>query len=181
MTQSVIGPALAPALHAAYPARVTETSDLPTGFPPVLDLPMVWAGAQFVDQSEYIHTLSESDLQEAESALQQFKGTTRLSMGGGSDPVANTKIALGLDGDLVSRDNFPLPNLGLRLDKIRRDVYDGKGFGVVRGLDPQKYCVEDLTVLHLGIQSYIATRHGRQDKKGNMLGQFVLCSRWFRC
>lgn len=77
---------------------------------------------------------------------------------------------LGLDGDLVSRDNFPLPTLGPRLDGISRDVHNGKGFGVIRGLDPQKYSVEDLTVIHLGIQSYIASRHGRQDKRGNMLG-----------
>lgn len=27
--------------------------------------------------------------------------------------------------------------------------------------------------MHLGIQSYIANRHGRQDKKGNMLGMLV--------
>lgn len=89
------------------------------------------------------------------------------------------QTALGLDGDLVNRDNFPLPTLGLRLDKIRRDVHDGKGFGAIRGLDPQKYSIEDLTILHLGMQSYIANRHGRQDKKGNMLGMFgFLATGW---
>ncbi|KAL2685438.1 hypothetical protein Neosp_006536 [[Neocosmospora] mangrovei] len=115
---------------------------------------MAWTGNQFADESDYIHTLSESDLQEAENALRVFK-------------------ALGLDGDLVSRDNFPLPTLGPRLDEIRRDVHDGKGFGVIRGLDPLKYSIEDLTVMYLGIQSYIANRHGRQDRKGNMLVHIV--------
>jgi hypothetical protein len=89
------------------------------------------------------------------------------------DQHANPKAALGLDGDLVSRDNFPLPTLGPRLDEIRRDVHDGKGFGVIRGLDPHKYSIEDLTVMYLGIQSYIANRHGRQDRKGNMLGLYL--------
>ncbi|KAH7022997.1 hypothetical protein EDB80DRAFT_878505 [Ilyonectria destructans] len=141
---------------AACPVRVAQApAGLPDGFPRVVDLPMAWTGAQFVDhESDYIHTLSESDLQEAEKALTHFK-------------------ALGLDGDLVARDNFPLPTLGPRLDQIRRDVHEGKGFGVIRGLDPQKYSVEDLTVLYLGIQSYIANRHGRQDKKGNMLVHIV--------
>lgn len=74
MAQSIIGPALAPNLQAAQPVRVTEAPDLPTDFPEVLDLPMAWMGAQFVDQAEYIHTLSESDLQEAQIALEHFKG-----------------------------------------------------------------------------------------------------------
>lgn len=87
--------------------------------------------------------------------------------------MSNPKTALGLDGDLVSKDNFPLPILGPRLDEIRRDVYNGKGFGVIRGLNPDKYSVEDLSILYLGIQSYIANRLGRQDKKGNMMGSYL--------
>jgi hypothetical protein len=63
--------------------------------------------------------------------------------------------------------------LGPLLDRVRQDVHQGKGFGVIRGLDPQKYSVEDLTVLYLGIQSYIASCHGRQDRKGNMLVHIV--------
>lgn len=31
-------------------------------------------------------------------------------------------------------------------------------------------------MLYLGIQSYIANRHGRQDRKGNMLGTFLKLS-----
>lgn len=49
-------------------------------------------------------------------------------------------------------------------------MYDGKGFCVVRGIDPNAYAVEDLTLVYLGVQSYIADQRGRQDKRGNMLG-----------
>lgn len=87
--------------------------------------------------------------------------------------ATNIAIALALDGDLVNRDNFPLPNLGAKLENIRMDLHQGRGFGLVRGLNPKKYSVEDLTVLQLGIQSYIANKFGRQDKKGNMLGKSV--------
>lgn len=86
-------------------------------------------------------------------------------------PRLTSSTALGLDGDLVTKDNFPLPNLGPKLDAIRQDLHHGKGFGVIRGLDPRKYSVEDLTMIHLGIQVYIANRQGRQDSKGNMLGE----------
>ncbi|KAJ3470743.1 hypothetical protein MRS44_000842 [Fusarium solani] len=162
MASSIAGPiiGLAPVVGPSFAAagcanRVADApAGLPEGWPRILDEAMAWTGNQFADESDYIHTLSESDLQEAENALRVFK-------------------ALGLDGDLVSRDNFPLPTLGPRLDEIRRDVHDGKGFGVIRGLDPHKYSIEDLTVMYLGIQSYIANRHGRQDRKGNMLVHIV--------
>lgn len=88
-------------------------------------------------------------------------------------PLANIVTALGLDGDLVNRDNFPLPTVSTKLDKIRMDLHHGRGFGLVRGLNPKKYSVEDLTVLQLGIQCYIASNFGRQDKKGNMLGKSI--------
>ncbi|KAH6898592.1 hypothetical protein B0T10DRAFT_578395 [Thelonectria olida] len=141
---------------AGCAVRVADApAGLPDGFPRLLDVPMAWTGAQLVGhESDYIHSLTETDRHEAENALRHFK-------------------ALGLDGDLVCKDNFPLPTLGPRLDTIRRDVYNGKGFGVIRGLDPQKYSVEDLSILYLGIQSYIANRLGRQDKKGNMMVHIV--------
>ncbi|KAJ4271888.1 hypothetical protein NW762_000597 [Fusarium torreyae] len=155
---SIIGPSPTVELALAAAGCVSRVADapagVPEGWPEILAESMAWTGGQFTDESDYIHTLSESDLHEAENALRVFK-------------------ALGLDGDCVSRDNFPLPTLGPRLDRIRRDVYGGKGFGVIRGLNPQKYSVEDLTVLYLGIQSYIANHHGRQDRKGNMLVHIV--------
>ncbi|SPJ72177.1 related to TfdA family oxidoreductase [Fusarium torulosum] len=154
----IIGSSFAVGLAPAAAGCVSRVADVPAGVPEgwakFLPQSMAWSGSQFTDQSDFIHTLSEAEKQEANDALQAFK-------------------ALELDGDCVSRDNFPLPTLGPRLDLIRRDVHQGKGFGVIRGLDTKKYSPEDLTVLYLGLQSYIANRHGRQDRKGNMLVHIV--------
>ncbi|RCI14707.1 hypothetical protein L249_6868 [Ophiocordyceps polyrhachis-furcata BCC 54312] len=76
---------------------------------------------------------------------------------------------LGLDAPHISRHNFRLPTLGPRLKALGREVYDGRGFGLVRGLDRSKYLTVDLTMLFLGIQSYVADRQGCQDSKGNVL------------
>ncbi|SPQ17856.1 bfe5bfca-34d7-4bdd-97d5-e3807ddf06a2 [Thermothielavioides terrestris] len=81
--------------------------------------------------------------------------------------------SLDQDGDLVEPANFPLPTLGPKLKELSRDVHDGRGFCLVRGIDPSSYCVEDLTLVYLGIQSYIAEQRGRQDKRGNMLVHIV--------
>jgi hypothetical protein len=54
---------------------------------------------------------------------------------------------------------------------ISHDLYSGRGFSVVRGINPKDYPVEDLTTIWMGIQAYIAEERGRQDHKGNMLGK----------
>lgn len=79
--------------------------------------------------------------------------------------------ALDLKGNQVTRDTFPLKALGAILDGVSAEIYEGRGFGLVRGLDAQKYTTEDLTLIYLGVQSYVADQRGRQDAKGNMLGE----------
>jgi hypothetical protein len=79
-------------------------------------------------------------------------------------------IGLELDGSDLSPANFPLPTLGPKLGRLSHDVHSGKGFCVVRGIDPGLYAVEDQTLVYLGVQAYIADQRGRQDKRGNMLG-----------
>lgn len=77
---------------------------------------------------------------------------------------------LELDGGDLNRGNFHLPTLGPKLLVLSRDVHHGKGFCVIRGIDPNRYAIEDLTLMYLGTQAYIADQRGRQDKRGNMLG-----------
>lgn len=60
--------------------------------------------------------------------------------------------------------------LAAKLDTMRHDIYNGRGFGLVRGLDVNKFSLEDLTTIYLGVQIHIGNKFGRQDKKGNMLG-----------
>lgn len=85
--------------------------------------------------------------------------------------VSNYSPALGLDGDLVDKENFPLKQLAKKLDFMRREIYAGRGFALLRGLDVNKYSVDDMTIIYLGIQRYIGNHFGRQDKAGNMLGK----------
>lgn len=79
--------------------------------------------------------------------------------------------ALGLDGDEVSRDTFPLPKLGPKLEQLSNDVYKGRGFTLIRGINPNDFSPEDLTMAYLGVQAYMADLRGRQDSRGNMLGK----------
>jgi hypothetical protein len=52
---------------------------------------------------------------------------------------------------------------------MARDLHRGRGFFLLRGLEPTDYSVEDNLLLFLGISSYIGPRLGCQDSKGNMI------------
>lgn len=82
--------------------------------------------------------------------------------------------ALELDGDAIDCVNFPLPTLGSKLRELGLAIHDGRGFCVVRGIDPLDFTVADLTMVWLGIQAYIADQRGCQDHRGNMLGRPLL-------
>ncbi|KAL2165507.1 hypothetical protein VTH06DRAFT_807 [Thermothelomyces fergusii] len=154
MSTAVTAPAAdAPGL-ALFAKTNTDAPALPAGFPAQLRHELAWTGSDFKDSSDYIMVLSDAHLAEIKSALESYK-------------------SLGQDGDLVNATNFPLPTLGPKLRELSDDVHNGKGFCVIRGIDPALYSVEDLTLIYLGVQSYIAEQRGRQDKRGNMLVHIV--------
>ena len=81
-------------------------------------------------------------------------------------------LAQGIDGDLVDSSNFPLLNLRHILRRLSLALHGGRGFCVIKGLDYDKYSVEDNMIIFLGVQSYIAETRARQDEKGNMIGVY---------
>ncbi|TLD28697.1 hypothetical protein PspLS_03782 [Pyricularia sp. CBS 133598] len=127
-----------------------EQGQLPAGFPAVLDSKLAWIGADFKNAESYTYQLTDANIAEIDDAVEHFK-------------------SLDLKGSQVTRDTFPLKALGAILDGVSAEIYEGKGFGLVRGLDTHKYSTEDLTLIYLGVQSYVADQRGRQDAKGNML------------
>lgn len=179
-----MSPVAAGPILAAAAAPVVSTTDLalrakpnadvptlPAGFPAHLSHELAWTGSDFDHSSGHILVLNDIHHSEIATALESYKCQSppphqHLS----SLYVLTVFIALDQDGDLVEPSNFPLPTLGPKLRELCRDVHDGKGFCIVRGINPEAYSVEDLTLAYLGIQSYIAEQRGRQDKCGNMLG-----------
>jgi len=145
-------------------------TEVPTGWPKHLKHPLVWSGTDFIDENEYVIILTEQEKKEVVAALNYFKGTAlkhccRLTQ----DEKLTLAPEQELEGEDVDRDSFPLPTLGPRLEKVRDDIYEGRGFSIIRGLEPNDFSVEDFTVIYLGITSYVAERRGKQDQRGSML------------
>ncbi|CZS96753.1 uncharacterized protein RAG0_05950 [Rhynchosporium agropyri] len=112
--------------------------------------PMAWVSADFNNEDEWVYHLTKGNQDEIRKALDTFKG-------------------LGLSYEKATKETFPLPKLALSLLKIRDQIYHGRGFVVIRGLDPDAYTSLDFAVVFLGISNYIAERRGKQDQQGSMM------------
>ncbi|KAH8879554.1 Clavaminate synthase-like protein [Thozetella sp. PMI_491] len=87
--------------------------------------------------------------------------------------------ALDKDGDAVDATNFNLTTVGKTLAQASAEVYHGKGFCVVRGLDSKNLSDEDNVLAFLGISSHVGgDLRGVQDKLGNVLTHVTDSKRW---
>jgi len=127
-----------------------NNQDPVTGWPGRLTHALSWSGSDFVNEEQFVHELSAQDKAEINNALAHFQD-------------------LELDGSAVTASTFPLPGLREKLLQLAGELHDGKGFFVLRGLNPAGYSPEDNIVIFLGISSYIAETRGKQDEAGNML------------
>lgn len=69
----------------------------------------------------------------------------------------------------MSTDTFPLPTISGKLVDVARNVHQGTGFNVIRGLDPRDFSPLDNVLIYVGITSYIAETRGCQDFDGRMI------------
>ncbi|KAL1842569.1 hypothetical protein VTJ49DRAFT_4852 [Mycothermus thermophilus] len=125
-------------------------TELPPGWPQALEGPLVWTSSDFPDEDVYIYHLTDQDKAEINDALAHFK-------------------TLNKTGRHVNKESFPLPTLGEKLLRIKDDVYEGRGFAVLRGLDVDAYGKVDLVTVYLGLTSYVAEVRGKQNQQGEML------------
>jgi hypothetical protein len=78
-------------------------------------------------------------------------------------------LGQGLDGSKITKQNFPLGELALKLKTYSDEVFSGKGFVRISGLDPAKFAKEDNVMIFLGISSHFGDQRGKQDDDGNMI------------
>lgn len=123
---------------------------VPHGWPRAVRGPLVWTGSDFPEESIFSYHLTDQDKEEITTALSRFK-------------------TLGKEGKDVNRELFPLPSLQKKLLQIRDDVYQGRGFAVLRGLDVEAFSDMDLLTVYLGLSSYVAEMRGKQNQRGTML------------
>jgi hypothetical protein len=136
-------------------------SSLPPGFVKKITGPRAWSGLDLGKDrlAKFTIQLRDTDIAEIQDALAHFKG-----LPGDNQP------------EHVTTELFPLPLLGPRLVEISKELHEGAGITVLKGLEPGQYSQWDNVVLFAGITAYLGDRRGCQDRYGNMLSEWKTAS-----
>ena len=118
--------------------------------PPEISHPSAWYGPDLVRRGDWHEVLSESEVAEVERA------TCRLAEN-------STEITV------IGKNDFPLPELGPRLQRILHDVLEGRGFVVIRGLPIKRWTRRESAIAFVGIGSHLGNARS-QNAKGHLLG-----------
>ena len=116
---------------------------------PLVEAPSAWIGAELARHPEqWIYTLAPAELDELNTAVAAVRGR---------------------DLATLAAANFALPRLGPRLDEMREDVLNGRGFVLIRGLPVEGRPISDSAAAYWAI----GTRFGNprsQNAMGHLLG-----------
>lgn len=116
-------------------------TDLPEGFPAQLEGPKLWTGSDYEGrESEWVYELTEEELAEIDHAVHDFEATEK--------PFS-----------AIQKETFPLPTFGAKIKKLTEEnVVDGRGFIVIRGLNPDNYTRAQNIIAYTGISAYVGKR-----------------------
>jgi hypothetical protein len=118
--------------------------------PRVLEDHAEWRADDVADEGKWTELLGDAECEELDRALRHAQG-------------------LGRELIDVAREDFPLPTLSLRLAGVLRELIDGRGFVLLRGLDRQRYSQEEMELLYWGIGMHLGMPWP-QNARGHVLG-----------
>jgi hypothetical protein len=120
------------------------------GAPRVLETACEWTAEDMADPSIWTEVLSAAEIAEIDHAIQ----------------VARAASVDFLD---IGKAQFPLPTFGERLQRIERELMDGRGFVLIRGLPRERYDNDAMCLAYWGIGAHLG-RPWPQNHHGHLLG-----------
>jgi len=69
----------------------------------------------------------------------------------------------------ITRESFPLPQLGPELERVTRELVDGRGVVLIRGVRVERYGKERASSIYWGVGMHLG-RPWPQNAKGHLLG-----------
>jgi len=118
--------------------------------PQTLEIGSEWRAEDVADESLWIETFDEAECDELDAALRR----------------ALEKSEEILE---ISKNDFPLPTLQLRLHMIERELIDGRGFVLLRGIERARYSREEMEMIYWGIGMHFGAPWP-QNQYGHVLG-----------
>jgi hypothetical protein len=133
------------------PIRTTQAQT--SAIPPRrrIEGPAAWTGAEMRRrEEEWSYRLSAAEIAEIEDATRAVR-------------------ARGLDIADITRDDFPLPTLGPVLERLRREVVEGRGFVRLRGMPVADRPIAESATAYWGVGTWFGKARS-QNAKGHLLG-----------
>ena len=119
--------------------------------PGKIDIPSAWLGAEMKAHPErWLVSLGRSEIAELEHAAESYLGRSR-------------KIAD------ITKDSFPLPQLGAHLEELKTKLLTGLGFELIRGLPVANYSQEFAATIFCGVGAHLGSARS-QNAAGHILG-----------
>jgi hypothetical protein len=110
----------------------------------------VWYGRELSGREDWIRHFSAAEIAEIESAVRSFI-SSRI-------PISE-----------ISRETFAMPTVGPLLRSLLRELLEGRGFVLLRGLPVERWSREERAIAYLGIGAWLG-RARSQNAKGHLLG-----------
>jgi hypothetical protein len=116
--------------------------------------PAAWQGAALARQPEaWTRTLGADEIEELDAARRAVR-------------------ARGLALGAIRREDFPLPALAPAIASWSRELLDGRGFLLLRGLPVARWGDEDSALVYWGLGRHLG-QPGAQNPEGELLGHVV--------
>lgn len=122
----------------------------PPGLPERIDHACAWHGPAMAARSDWIEALSAAELDELARASDRW-------MGEGADLTA------------LTREHFALPTLAVRLQRVRDELLEGRGFVLLRGVPVAQWGPRRSAVAFYGLGAHLG-RALSQNAQGHVLG-----------
>ncbi|MGX4806447.1 TauD/TfdA family dioxygenase [Bradyrhizobium guangdongense] len=119
--------------------------------PGKIDIPSAWLGAELTAHPErWLVSLTASEIAELENAAESYLGR-------------NKNIAE------ITKESFPLPQLGAHLEQLKTRLLTGLGFELIRGLPVENYSQEFAATIFCGVGAHLGSARS-QNAAGHILG-----------
>jgi hypothetical protein len=112
--------------------------------------PDVWMGETAQASEAWVHCFSEAEITEIDAAYRHAR-------------------AAGATLGSLTRDAFPLPEIGKVLAKVQHELEDGWGLYLLRGIPVERYSKDELRFIYWGLGLHLGTAVS-QSKRGDVLG-----------
>jgi hypothetical protein len=120
------------------------------GLPPPVTGPTVWYGPEMMNGTDWVHVLSEDDVTEIRTAMR---------------PLVDRQANIAR----ITKTDFPLPTVAAKLAAICKEVIEGRGFVLLRGLPVERWSIRESATAYFGIGAHFGSARS-QNGKGHVLG-----------